>query len=533
MAANNNFLGFYRKNTTAKVLIGPFTRATNHYSVLTGLTTAGFTCYYSIGTAQVTGTYTTALNGPWSEILANTGYYWLWLSTLMTQAVGHGQLMFIVTSSGDPMSVSYQVIEQANWDSLIGGTGVDMLQVDMIQCGGASAYISTGGIQGVNAAFIGSSGASMASGLMATSRTLFNVVNKYIGSSACTFSSGVMATSVSAFNVINKYIGSSNTTFSSGTLSTSNSVFKVMVKNWGSSGTTVASGQMTTSLHAFNAVTLAVAASGTTVNSTFPWHQTSAQGFLADVRMINQATMSTRTGDNIEAAFYNANATATKIYNNLSTSTGGGGGSSDVNVVSIGGSTFTTRFGDNINAAYENAGATVTKIYNNLATLSSATLFEVNVVMVNQAPISTMTGDNFQSFFYNANATAATILDNIATLSSAGLSTLSTADLNNLSTFDVAEVVTIATAQLAGLSTLATANFNTMSVLTTANLNNVSTFGVSNVYDVLTHEELMKVVQARMLGDSTFDGTNLTYYDHAGTSFIGFAIATDDTVRTT
>lgn len=286
--------GIFRYQTTAQILAGPFVRATNHSSPLTGLTTAQFNCYYYIGTGMTSGTYTTALNGPWAEV--TTGYYRLWLSTVMTGSVGQGLIAFQVTASGDPLALRYTVVPQAIWDSMIGGTGVDLLQVDVRQQGGAS--------------------------------------------------------------------------------------------------------------------------------------------------------FSTRSGDNIEAAFYNAGATATKIYNNLST------------------------------------------------------------------------------------------------ISTAGISTLSTADLNNISTFDVAEVVTISTGQLAGLSTLATANFNTMSTFTTANLagistlstanlNNLSTFSADNVYDVLTHAELMKVVQAHFLGKTSFIGSALKLYAHDGTSFIGFTITTSDRTVTT
>ena len=400
--ANDYFLGFFRYQTTQKITV-PMYKSTVTEGQLGGLTTAQFNCYYSIGTAVTTGTYTTALNGPWAEVA--TGVYTFWLSTLMTQAVGHGLLTFQVTASGRSVTYSYMVLPQLIYDSFIKGTGTDLIQVDVQQFVGATAGLSAGGI--------------------------VNSVARYIGSTGTSMTSGTMATSVNAFYVIDKYIGSSNTTFSSGVMSTSNSVIKAMVKNWGSSGTTVASGQMTTSLHAFNALVLSVGTSGATVNSTFPWHQTSAQGFLISTAQL--AGLSTL---------------ATADFNTMSVLTSA-----------------------------------------NLSTFTTANL----------VGISTLSTADFNT-----------------------MSVLTTANLNNLSTFDVAEVVTIATSQLAGLS-----------VLTTANLNNLSTFGVSNVYDVLTHEELMKVVQAQLLGNSSFTGSDLKIYDHAGTSFLSFNITTAERTRTT
>ena len=228
------FLGYYKKDTTGKVWVGPFTRATNHYSILTGMTTANFNCYYAVGTACVTGTYTTALNGPWAEILAGAGYYSLYVSTLMTQAVGPGLLMFDVTASGDPLSFNYMVYTSNIWDAIVGGTGVGVLRTVAAFIGSTAATFSSGVMcTSVTALRVmenywGSSGTTVTSGMMTSSRNAFISVKKYIGSTLTSFTSGTMATSVNALYVINKYIGSSNTTFASGVMSTSVSALRVM-----------------------------------------------------------------------------------------------------------------------------------------------------------------------------------------------------------------------------------------------------------------------------------------------------------------
>jgi hypothetical protein len=70
-------------------------------------------------------------------------------------------------------------------------------------------------------------------------------------------------------------------------------------------------------------------------------------------------------------------------------------------------------------------------------------------------------------------------------------------------------------------------------LIATAQLAGLSTFGVGNVYDVLTHGDLMKVVQSHFLGIASFIGSGLKLYDHAGTSFIGFEITTNERTVTT
>jgi hypothetical protein len=469
---------YTRYQTATQLVIGPVIRATNGYSPLTGLTSNSIGFFYWVGTGPTTGAYATAGSSGITEVAS--GYYRTWISSDMTNALGPGVICYETSgSSGLPMVDHYIVLAQHTFDALIKGTGTDVLQVDITQIAGVTAGITAGGILHSVQSYIGSTGASMASGIM------------------------------------------------------------------------------TTSYHAFNALVLSVGASGTTVNSTTPWHQTSAQGFLANVTLLNSATLSTRTGDNIEAAFYNANATATKIYNSLTTMTSASlstfSTALQVDVGRFAGASFSTRSGDNIEAALYNAGATATKIYNSLTTMTSASLstfstaLQVDVGRFAGASFSTRSGDNIEAALYNAGATATKIYNNLSSASTAGLSTFTTAltVLANMVQMASQALTTWGGANFAtffdnaaaspgktvgSLSTISTAGISTLS---TADLNNVSTFSVDNVYDVWTHANLMKLIQSHLLGDSSFIGSGLTLYDHAGTTFVSFEITTAERTRTT
>jgi len=61
----------------------------------------------------------------------------------------------------------------------------------------------------------------------------------------------------------------------------------------------------------------------------------------------------------------------------------------------------------------------------------------------------------------------------------------------------------------------------------------MSTFGGSDVYDVWTHDDLMKLLQSHLLGNTTYDGTTYVLYDHGGTTFVKFELTTAERTRTT
>ena len=61
-------------------------------------------------------------------------------------------------------------------------------------------------------------------------------------------------------------------------------------------------------------------------------------------------------------------------------------------------------------------------------------------------------------------------------------------------------------------------------------------FGAATGYTVdddVTLGDLYKIQTAYTIGDSTYDGSTATYYDHAGTTFFKFTITTANRSRTT
>ena len=263
-----------RIGTSGIIAIGPIFKATDGVTLATEYTTANVAISFIHMGATSTGawaTYAQTTAQAWTQV--GRGMYALTVSSNPVALAGPWRVLIDATASGISLWEDYQVLPVKTFDGLLSSDALGAINV--------------------NAAYIGSTGASMTSGIMATSKTAFNVVAKYIGSTAATFASGVMstsnsviralvrnwgssgttvasgclATSLTAFNVVAKYVGSTAATFASGVMSTSASVLKVIDKYIGSSNTTFASGVMATSVNALRVMTNYWGSSGSTVTS--------------------------------------------------------------------------------------------------------------------------------------------------------------------------------------------------------------------------------------------------------------------------
>lgn len=229
-------MAVFRQGSSGILVLGPMFKATDGVTPAVGYTTDTLDITFYHGGATSTGdwaTYAYTTGQDFVEIAS--GMYSLAISSNPTSSIGAWRVYIRATSSGISFWEDYYVLPQKTYDGIV-SSGL------------------TGAIN-VNAAYLGSTGASMASGIMSSSRNAFNVITKYIGSTLTSFTSGTMATSVNALRVMSNYWGSSGTTVTSGMMTSSLDAFMAAAKYWGTStGMTISSGSMTSSKNAIIAV---------------------------------------------------------------------------------------------------------------------------------------------------------------------------------------------------------------------------------------------------------------------------------------
>lgn len=276
-----------RYNTSGIVMIGPMFKATDGVTPATGYTTDTIEFdFFHVG-ATSTGDwsswdYTTAAC-TLTEL--DKGMYSISMTSTPVDKTGHWRIMCKATSSGISFWEDYFVLPQKTYDSLVSS--------------GLPAALD------VNAAYLGSTGASMASGIMATSRNAFVAITKYIGSTLTSFTSGTMATSVNALRVMANYWGSSGSSVASGMMTSSKDAFMVAAKYWGTStGMPISSGSMTSSKNAvialvdyWGATGNAIATNIGTGDRTFPELLTGLSAYMWGNSTYDGSTVAYYTSD--------------------------------------------------------------------------------------------------------------------------------------------------------------------------------------------------------------------------------------------
>jgi hypothetical protein len=207
----------------------------------------------------------------------------------------------------------------------------------------------------------------------------------------------------------------------------------------------------------------------------------------ANVVAISSQSLTTQAGANWQNFFNDGAAVSTEVLGDLPT-TGDLLTTSDIleaNVVSIASASLTSKAGDNFATWYDNAGVGVGKDIGDVSTStwSSGTIVESNVVSMASQAITTDAADNWDNFWFNNDV-------------------VSTERVSDLPTTD--------------------------DILTTDDA-----VGTGTVIDVWTFGDLMKLVQAHMLGNTSWDGTTYRLHDHGGTTFVKFAVTTALRTRTT
>lgn len=168
---------YARYQTAHPMQIGPIIKSTDGYSKLTGLTSATLQFVYYVGTGPTSGSYATGDSSSITEIAS--GLYQTWLSTSMTNALGYGYIQYEIDgSSGIPFRDEYCVLAQHTYDSLIKGTGTDVLQVDIAQINGSTDTLATGVID-VNVEQLAGTtlGANVSSGYIQAEHTTASYVD--------------------------------------------------------------------------------------------------------------------------------------------------------------------------------------------------------------------------------------------------------------------------------------------------------------------------------------------------------------------
>jgi hypothetical protein len=265
-------------------------------------------------------------------------------------------------------------------------------------------------------------------------------------------------------------------------------------------------------------------------------------GSIVEANMVamSSATLTSVAGDNFSTFYDNAGVASTVVVtevtvtgdlNDLSTFTTGD--IVEANIVSISSQAITTQTGANIEG-YFAAGATVDRTVNDVSTFSTADIVEANMVAMSSQSLTTQAGANFENYFQDGGAVSTEVVGDAVT----------TADL--FTTADIVEANMVSMSSQA-LTTQTGANFETFfqdggavstevvgDLVTTEDiLTTNEAVGTGTVYDVWTHGDLMKLLQAHLLGNTTYDGTTYMLYDHGGTSFVKFDVDTGYRTRTT
>jgi hypothetical protein len=282
-----------RQGTSGIVACGPMYKATDGVTVATGYTTNTLSItFYHMG-ATSTGdwaTYAYTTGQQLTEI--DRGMYSMGISSNPSSSIGAWRILFDATASGISFWEDYYVLSQKTFDGLYG-----------------SGFI---GAIDVNLKYFGSTLTTMASGIMTTSATAFNVLVKYVGSSNTTFASGVMATSVSALRVMQNYWGSSGTTVTSGMMTSSRDAFMVAAKYWGTStGMAVSSGSMTSSKNAIIALVDYWGATGNAISTSLG---TGTRTFQELLYGMSNYLWGDATYDGTTAVYYSSGSTAVWQY---------------------------------------------------------------------------------------------------------------------------------------------------------------------------------------------------------------------------
>ena len=258
-----------RQGTSGIIVCGPMFKATDGVTLATNYTSNTINITFIHMGATSTGdwaTYTQTANQNLSEM--NYGMYALTLSSNVTSGIGKWRVMFEATASGISFWEDYYVLPQKTFDGLYG-----------------SGFI---GAIDVNLKYFGSTLTTMASGIMTTSATAFNVLVKYVGSSNTTCVSGILSTSAGVVKAMEVYWGSSANAVTSGQMTSSRDAFMVAAKYWGTStGMAVSSGSMTSSKNALIALVDYWGATGNAISTdigtgkrTFPDLLTGMSAYL-------------------------------------------------------------------------------------------------------------------------------------------------------------------------------------------------------------------------------------------------------------
>jgi len=123
------FGGFLKQSTQVKQLIGPFVDATDGFTPETGIT---------LGAADQAEAWKHDASAT-TDISANTwthiadGMYNLTLTTSDTNTVGTLGVIVLDTSVCRPVRFNYMILTANIYDSLIGGSAVDLLDVNIAQ----------------------------------------------------------------------------------------------------------------------------------------------------------------------------------------------------------------------------------------------------------------------------------------------------------------------------------------------------------------------------------------------------------------
>lgn len=516
---------YINRGASAYLMIGPL--VTTSLTAKTGLTSdnSSFAFYYGTSSGAWTEDYSLEESG--------VGYYWLGICSNPISELGHLRIHMQGTGA------------LPHWED-----------VRVVSTNIYNSFVTTEDVLDVLMAYIGTTGASMSSAVMDASRDAFRAVNVYIGSTAAALSSGIMSSSKDAYNAIAKYWGTTGGPLSTDELSSG----YIYVETDLVAGTTLSGPITTVSDLNISAV------GGTTVNTTV------AQ-FGVNIVKVGNATFSTMSGYNMESFFYAGNASATADVNDITTApTANMSTSTPVTIGAIASAAITTKAGDNFATWFDNAGVAVGKDIGDVSTFTTANA--VDIGRLQGGTFSTRSADNLEAFFYNAGSTVAKDVGDLTTMTSANLSTFTTANYVNLGSIAGSTVSTksgdnIEAFYNAGGATV-TKIVNDLTTMTSANLSTFSTgsqvdvgrivgatvstavaqFGVNvieiasanatdmtlstnTVYDVWTHGDLMKLVQAQMLGNTTYDGTTYVVYDHGGTTFVKFEVTTAERTRTT
>ena len=493
---------YLKEATSGKVKLGPIVKSTDGYSALTGIGTAAATGAVTFiwGTSS-TGDMTTAFS--WEEV--GDGEYLVGLSSAILSTYCHIRINF-VDSSGIPTFEDVIVLAPQVYNSLV-STG-DYLEVTAVEIGSVAATAAN-----MN---IGAAAGATIAGATAFRSTFSTAANCNIGAVAgttvvgatefrSTFSTGALVdvgsiqgqivTTDAADNWDNFWFNNDvvSTERVTDILTTASNV------NIGAAaGTTIAGATAFRSTFSTAANVNIGAVAGSTVAGTTDFRSTFSTGALVNLGAIGGATVATGTAQ------------------------------LGVNIVSISSHAITSDAGDNFDRFFDNGGVVTTEVLGDLPTtadlFTSAKQVEANVIAMSSQALTTDAGANFGNFFFNNDVVSTERISELPT----------TADLFTSAEKVEANVIAVSSQ---ALTTDAGANFSTYfdngGAAATAQIGAQSTFGVGNVYDVWAHGDLMKLLQAHLLNNTTYDGSTYVLHDHAGTTFVKFEVTTAERTRTT